>query len=86
VQSNKRQSGKTGKRSSNNHSLNAPALHPDCFSQKWTFSEEKKGKSIIGEIDCVLTQHYSFTDEELDFNINFDIKYRIGRDSSDEDE
>jgi hypothetical protein len=28
----------------------------------------------------VLAQHYGFTDEELDFIINYDIKYRMGRD------
>ncbi|MXY93608.1 MAG: SAM-dependent methyltransferase [Caldilineaceae bacterium SB0670_bin_27] len=36
-------------------------------------------KPIIDEIDCVLAQHYGFTDEELDFIINYDIKYRMGR-------
>ena len=36
---------------------------------------------IIDEIDRVFAQHYSFTDEELDFIINYDIKYRMGRDS-----
>lgn len=36
-------------------------------------------KSIIDEIDRVLANHYGFTDEELDFIINYDIKYRIGR-------
>ncbi|MFZ3157529.1 MAG: hypothetical protein WA124_08525 [Smithella sp.] len=25
-----------------------------------------------------LAQHYGFTDEELDFIINYDIKYRMG--------
>lgn len=35
-------------------------------------------KSIIDEIDKVLAQHYGFTDEELDFIINYDIKYRMG--------
>ena len=29
-------------------------------------------------IDRVLAEHYSFTDEELDFIINYDIKYRMG--------
>jgi hypothetical protein len=38
-------------------------------------------KSIIDEIDRVLTRHYGFTEEELDFIINYDIKYRIGRDT-----
>ena len=35
-------------------------------------------KHIIDEIDRVLAQHYGFTDEELDFIINYDIKYRMG--------
>ena len=36
-------------------------------------------KPIIDEIDCVLAEHYGFTDEELDFIINYDVKYRMGR-------
>jgi hypothetical protein len=32
-------------------------------------------KSIIDEIDGVLACHYGFTDEELDFIVNYDIKY-----------
>ena len=40
-----------------------------------------KSKPIIDEIDRVLAKHYGFTDEELDFIINYDIKYRMGRES-----
>ncbi|MCD6405084.1 MAG: Eco57I restriction-modification methylase domain-containing protein [Planctomycetes bacterium] len=40
----------------------------------------KYSKRIIDEIDRVLAKHYGFTDEELDFIINYDIKYRMGRD------
>ena len=36
-------------------------------------------KSIIDEIDKTLAPHYGFTDEELDYIINYDIKYRMGR-------
>ena len=43
-------------------------------------------KHIIDEIDVVLAQHYGFTPEELDFIINYDIKYRLGRGAGDEDE
>ena len=43
----------------------------------------KFSKSIIDEIDTALAQHYGFTDEELDFIINYDIKYRMGLGSSD---
>jgi hypothetical protein len=28
----------------------------------------------------VLARHYGFTDEEFDFIINYDIKYRMGQD------
>lgn len=38
-----------------------------------------KSKPIIDEIDTVLAEHYGFTEEELDFIINYDIKYRMGR-------
>ena len=38
-----------------------------------------KSKGLIDQIDCVLAEHYGFTEEELDFIINYDIKYRMGR-------
>lgn len=44
-----------------------------------------KSNSIIDETDRVLAKHYGFTDEELDFIINYDIKYRMGRDTVEED-
>lgn len=45
----------------------------------------KKSKPIIDKIDRVLAKHYSFTDEELDFVTNYDIKYRMGQDSEAEE-
>jgi hypothetical protein len=45
----------------------------------------KLSKPIIDEIDRVLAKHYDFTDEELDFIINYDIKYRMGRNSEEEE-
>lgn len=38
----------------------------------------KYSKPIIDKIDKVLAAHYGFTEEELDFIINYDIKYRMG--------
>lgn len=38
----------------------------------------KFSKPIIDEIDELLAKHYGFTEEELDFIINYDIKYRMG--------
>lgn len=38
----------------------------------------KKSKLIIDSIDKSLKVHYKFTEEDLDFIINFDIKYRMG--------
>jgi len=45
-----------------------------------------KAKHIIDEIDRVLAKHYGFTEEELDFTINYDIKYRMGKDVEEEEE
>lgn len=39
----------------------------------------KKSKPILDEIDKLLAKHYCFTQEELDFIINYDIKYRMGK-------
>ena len=43
-------------------------------------------KPTIDQIDRVLAQHYGFTDEELDFIINYDIKYRMGQEEQREGE
>ena len=34
----------------------------------------------------LLAGHYGFTAEELDFILNYDIKYRLGRDTGEEEE
>ena len=44
----------------------------------------KYSKPIIDEIDKVLARHYGFTEEELDFIINYDIKYRMGDELNEE--
>jgi hypothetical protein len=38
----------------------------------------KDSKNTIDEIDIILSEHFGFTQEETDFIINYDIKYRIG--------
>lgn len=52
----------------------------NLYEYKISFS-----KPILDEIDTVLAEHYSFTPEELDFIINYDIKYRMGRGSGEEE-
>ena len=46
----------------------------------------QKSKPIIDEIDTVLARHYGFTPEELDFILNYDIKYRLGRAAENQEE
>jgi methylase of polypeptide subunit release factors len=46
----------------------------------------KLSKLLIDEIDRVLAKHYGFTDEELDFIINYDIKYRMGHEAEEADD
>jgi hypothetical protein len=41
-------------------------------------------KPIIDEIDAALANHYRFTKEDLDFIINYDIKYRLGGEADEE--
>jgi hypothetical protein len=44
----------------------------------------QKSKPMIDEIDKVLAEHYGFAEAELDFIINYDIKYRMGKELEDE--
>lgn len=46
----------------------------------------QNSKFIANEIDKILAEHYGFTDEELDFIINYDIKYRMGKELQSEEE
>ena len=41
-------------------------------------------KNEMDEIDKILAKHYGFTEEELDFIINYDIKYRMGDELNEE--
>jgi len=45
----------------------------------------KLSKNLIDMIDKLFASQYGFTDEELDFIINYDIKYRMGSALSGED-
>ena len=44
-----------------------------------------KSVDIITTIDRMLASHYDLTDEELDFIINYDFKYRRGSDGAQEE-
>jgi hypothetical protein len=56
------------------------------FTMEKQYFYIKKSKSIINEIDTILAKHYGFTDDELDFITNYDIKNRLGKDLENEDE
>lgn len=53
---------------------------------KYQTFNPKLSKIIIDNIDRELAKHYGFTNEELDFIINYDIKYRMGKDSDEDEE
>jgi tRNA1(Val) A37 N6-methylase TrmN6 len=66
------------------------AIRKECFYKatgKVIYDEFhlSKSQSIIDEIDRVLAKHYGFSEEELDFIINYDIKYRMGGELEGED-
>ena len=46
----------------------------------------RKSKSILDEIDKILASHYGLSEEELDFIINFDMKYRMGQEIEEDEE
>lgn len=43
----------------------------------------KHSKNILDKIDKALANHYKFNPEELDYIINYDIKYRMGSELED---
>ena len=55
------------------------------FTMKKQHFYIKYSKPTIDEIDKVLAKYYDFTEEELDFIINYDIKYRMGDELEKED-
>jgi hypothetical protein len=55
----------------------------DCEYQEFRPS---MSKSIIDKIDKILASHYACTPEELDFIVNYDIKYRMGHNAEDEND
>lgn len=48
--------------------------------------QPRLSKHIIDEIDKILSKHYDFTDEMLDFILNNDVKYRMGSELNKNDE
>ena len=42
----------------------------------------RKSKHILDQIDLVLAKHYGLSHEESDFILNYDIKYRSGKDGN----
>ncbi len=40
----------------------------------------------MNKIDCALARHYGLSDEELDFIINYDVKYRMGAELKNDEE
>ena len=55
----------------------------DCEFQEFRPS---LSKPEIDEIDVLLAWHFGFTAEELDYIINYDIKYRMGQGMDDNDD
>ncbi len=43
-------------------------------------------KPIIDQVDTALARHYGFAPEELDFILNYDSKYRVGRETENDEE
>ena len=46
----------------------------------------RSAKDLIDQVDQELAKHYGLTDEELDFIVNYNIKYRVGSDDDGDEE
>ena len=68
------------------HSQRKKAYYKSTGQVEYDEFYPKYSKSIMDEIDRVLAKHYGFTEEELDFIINYDIKYRMGENNDEDDE
>jgi len=47
------------------------------YREQLIFSPSK-AKHIIDEVDSMLSKHYNFTNDELDYILNYDVKWRKG--------
>ena len=63
----------------NTNSTHRTVLYKGVGNVTVQYFNFRPSKPIIDEIDTVLAEHYGFTSEELDFLLNYDIKYRLGR-------
>jgi hypothetical protein len=56
------------------------------YNCKYQTFYPSRSKAVLDQIDDALANYFGFTPEELDFIINYDIKYRMGQDGGEDDE
>lgn len=66
------------------NSIEKEAKYESSGSLTYQEFRPKITKHILDNIDTVLAEHYGFTEEELDFIINYDIKYRMGKENNED--
>lgn len=73
-----------------NDYLNNSKLKTAVYAAKGDFVyreyKVKKSKSIIDKIDLLLVEYYQLTEDEISFIQNYDIRFRLGDELSNEDE
>lgn len=80
-----------GKQLENDYQANSHVIERNYSKKGRHFTMQKQhffikfSKSIIDEIDKVLAKHYGFSEDELDFILNYDIKYRMGDELNNEE-
>ncbi|MBI1913671.1 MAG: hypothetical protein HYS12_02780 [Planctomycetes bacterium] len=55
-----------------------PMRYPGRGTLRIECTYPRQSKPLIDDIDRALAFHFGFTDEELDFLVHFDAKYRLG--------
>jgi hypothetical protein len=79
-------SGKDLMRSLQSNSYFQEAYYKKYGNLKMQVFQPRLSKPIVDQIDTALAKHYGFTPEELDFIINYDIKYRMGKELGGDEE
>ena len=60
--------------------------HPSKGQMEYSEFYPKMSRNIIIEIDNILADYYGFTNEELDYIINYEIRFRLGEENSEEED
>ncbi|MDI3477933.1 MAG: hypothetical protein PWQ59_1458, partial [Thermoanaerobacterium sp.] len=58
--------------------------HPTKGIMEYSEFHPKLSREIINKIDDILAEYYDFNSDEIDYILNYDIRFRMGDDEGEE--